>query len=286
MCLLCRKFYADKKIYNIQKHFDTNHKDVNNQFPLSSGKRFREILRLKENLASEKRVVKVFLDSNELITLATYKIAFTLAKYGKAYGDGEMVKELLSSTIEILCENIEEETKTKILKQINCLALSHQTIARRIEDIANEMENSLKENLRTCLAFSLQTDESNDVRDISQLIFWVRFITTEYDIREEMLGFVPLELHTCGVDILNAFHSIQNKFNLDVHKFASISTDGAPAMIGSKVGFVTRLKRELKEKEVNSPLISYHCIIHQENLCAKVLGANSNLLDTVTKVNI
>jgi len=44
----------------------------------------------------------------------------------------------------------------------------------------------------------------------------------------------------------------------------SITTDGSPSMTGEKAGFVS-----LFTKEVGHLVIGFHCIIHEEALCAK-----------------
>ena len=44
----------------------------------------------------------------------------------------------------------------------------------------------------------------------------------------------------------------------------AITTDGAPAMIGRKNGLVSKLKQE------NPVILNLHCVIHQENLTAKM----------------
>ena len=47
-------------------------------------------------------------------------------------------------------------------------------------------------------------------------------------------------------------------------KVVSVTTDGAPSMTGKKAGFVS-----LFTKEIGHAVIGFHCIIHEESLCAK-----------------
>ncbi len=44
----------------------------------------------------------------------------------------------------------------------------------------------------------------------------------------------------------------------------SVATDGAPSMRGAQKGFVTLLQKSLGRK-----LLTFHCILHQEALCAQ-----------------
>ena len=74
---------------------------------------------------------------------------------------------------------------------------------------------------------------------------------------------------TTGEDILNGFYRVVKEMSLDLHKLISVTTDGAPAMVGSKKGFVTLLDKQLKSDGFNQDLLEFHYIIHQEALCAK-----------------
>lgn len=104
-------------------------------------------------------------------------------------------------------------------------------------------------------------------------------------IEDNILAFVPLTERTQAVDILKAFKTIEIRFNLDLTKLVSVCTDGAPAMIGVHGGFVALLKKYVAEKTENCNIISYHCIIHQENLCAEIVEKDCTVLTTVTKVS-
>lgn len=282
-CLLCRLEFSDNKKYSVERHFHNNHNEIDAKFPLQSDKRSQEILRLKYCLVSEQKVVKKYVETNELVTCASFQISYTLAKNGKAYSDGEMYKNLLQSSIETLCTNLEEKTKSYLLNNVKMLQLSHQTVCRRVIDIGDEIESQLKINLKNCTAFSLALDETTDVCHTSQLVFWVR-----YDLngafREDILALIPTGLTTRGLDVLNALKEVCSRFELDLKKLVSVATDGAPSMVGKTNGFVKLLKDYLKEIGAQKELISYHCIIHQQNLCAKALGKDDNVLPTITKV--
>ena len=86
---------------------------------------------------------------------------------------------------------------------------------------------------------------------------------------------------TRGEDIFNGFMEIAEKFNLDFNKLASVTTDGAPAMISSNVGFVAHIREKSSQD-----LLSFHCIIHQESLCAQMAGNDDlkHVMSTVVKI--
>ena len=60
-------------------------------------------------------------------------------------------------------------------------------------------------------------------------------------------------------------------------------TDGARAMVGNNEGFVVLLQKEpeLEGKD----FVQYHCLIHQENLCAKTIGFENVMKAIVTLIN-
>lgn len=285
ICLICRHDFTENKKYAFERHFNRNHSDINAKFKPSSKERVEKVSKLKEELTSEQKVVKKFLSTNEVVARASYEIAYEIAKHGKSYTDGEFHKNLMQSTIEILCENWDEKQRAQLLEKVKMLPASHQTISRRINDIASEIEANLKCDLDQCKSFSLALDETTDIKDMSQLLFWIRYAVAG-GTEETILALVPLEERTRGVDVFNAFLKVVERFSLDLRKLESVCTDGAPPMLGKDIGFVALLKKYVAEHFDHQFLISYHCIIHQENLCAKALEKNCSILKTVTKVSV
>ena len=76
---------------------------------------------------------------------------------------------------------------------------------------------------------------------------------------------------TKGVDIRDAVCRSLDAYNVNLASMVGVTTDGAPAMVGSRAGAVSLLS----EKVVNNggeKLVRYHCIIHQEALAAQTLN--------------
>lgn len=283
MCLICRHEFADNKKYNVETHFNKYHHTMNEKFPPSTEQRTKEILRLKGVLQSEQNIVKNFFSTSHLVSRASYEIAFNIAKHGKSYSDGEFYKQLMQKTVATLCENWDDKVKTPLLNNMKTLSLSHQTISRRTNEIAADIEGNLKHDLEECKSFSVALDETTDISDMSQLLFWVRYFKNG-QIKENILSLVPLTEQTRAVDIFDAFMAVVVRFNLDLKKCVSVCTDGAPAMIGIHAGFAVLLKKYIAENFNTSFFVSYHCVIHQENLCAKALNSDCDVLKTVTTV--
>ena len=73
---------------------------------------------------------------------------------------------------------------------------------------------------------------------------------------------------------------LKNFRGIDVKKIFSVTRDSAPAMIGQHRGFVN-----LIEQTIRHPVMKLHCVVHQENLCAKISNsALNNVMSTVTKI--
>ncbi|XP_029160186.1 general transcription factor II-I repeat domain-containing protein 2B-like [Nylanderia fulva] len=136
---------------------------------------------------------------------------------------------------------------------------------------------SVIEGLKSCTYFSLCLDESTDIRHMSQLSIFIRIVQDDFSYVEELLDFVSLHDTTTGLDIFLAVDDSLKKFDIDFSKCSSVTTDGAKAMTGSKIGFAG----QLKQRNINIPII--HCIIHQEALSGKVIKL-STAMETVTKI--
>ena len=76
---------------------------------------------------------------------------------------------------------------------------------------------------------------------------------------------------TTGANIFSKVLNAFDKFVSDLSTLCGIATDGARAMSGTGIGFVGLLKSTWKEKNVSDNIVIFHCIIHQQNLCAKSL---------------
>ncbi|CAJ1079930.1 PREDICTED: general transcription factor II-I repeat domain-containing protein 2-like, partial [Xyrichtys novacula] len=171
------------------------------------------------------------------------------------------------------------KNKDAIIKQISKLQLSDSTLCRHVEDISDNLFFKLIEDLKKASHFSLALDESTDVLDTAQLMIWVRFFNGKC-FNEELLALLPLTGQTRGEDVcltvMNFFRGPGK--DTDLGKLVSVTTDGAPSMVGRETGLVALLRKELEVPN----FLSYHCIIHQEQLCCKL--RSGELKTTMGKV--
>lgn len=160
-------------------------------------------------------------------------------------------------------------------------SLSRFTVARRIDDLSENIEVSLKQRISKCSAFSIALDESTDLSDTAQLVVFIRGVTDDFEVIEEFLDMASMKSTTTGQDICEDVIKLMKKFEIDSSKLVGITTDGAPSMVGKYNGFVKRFLDAIQTEDV---LVS-HCIIHQENLCSKVLDFGEVMKNVVSCVN-
>ena len=96
--------------------------------------------------------------------------------------------------------------------------------------------------------------------------------------QEDLLGLTALKTSTRGEDIYLAIKEMLRKRGIDPKQVVSITTDGAPAMVGREKGAVARMKED------NPELISYHCIIHQSVLCAALSDEYAEVMTTMMRM--
>ncbi|GBN18726.1 hypothetical protein AVEN_77584-1 [Araneus ventricosus] len=86
--------------------------------------------------------------------------------------------------------------------------------------------------------------------------------------KEELLGFLPQSGQPRGDDIANAVQKCLEDNGIDINKIVSIATDGARSMTGIHRGVTSIL-----QKKINHENLTFHCIIHQDALCAQTFPA-------------
>ncbi|KAG8222172.1 hypothetical protein J437_LFUL001263 [Ladona fulva] len=107
-------------------------------------------------------------------------------------------------------------------------------------------------------------DEPTDITDTAELAVMVRMVFYNFAVKEDLLKLLPMKAHTT---------------DMPLHKLSAITTDEAPAIVGNINGFIALCK---KDKSFPN-FLSYHCIIHQEVLCGRILPFE-HVIKIVTKI--
>ncbi|GFV01332.1 general transcription factor II-I repeat domain-containing protein 2A [Trichonephila clavipes] len=132
----------------------------------------------------------------------------------------------------------------------------------------SDLADQLTKGITNCICFSLQFDEFVDVVDISQPCIFVRMDFQDMSIKEEILTILPLKKKTRGEDVYCDFKKYIEEKNIPFYKVVSMTTDGVPSITDTVNGFLAICMRD----DDFSHFLSYHCIIHQQALCCKILN--------------
>ena len=142
------------------------------------------------------------------------------------------------------------------------VSLSRKTAARRIEAIGEDQTSPLKGLVPSFQLFSLALDESTDIDDTAQLLIFVRCITENFEITEELLSLESMKDITTGEDIFECVENTLRTMELPWQKMVSVNTDGCSSLTGKNVGLLKRLSNRVAEVDCTRGLIFLHCMIH------------------------
>ena len=243
----------------LKRHFSTNHSHLSN-------KTVNYFQRLLDSQQKQRKVFKRKVIISDKAQEASYLVAELVAKKMKSH---TIAASLIMPACKIIVRTmLGEEAECEVSK----VSVSDNTISRRVDDLSNNISGILSEMLQNN-NFALQVDETSDITGKAQLLAFVRF-ENEGEIMENFLCCKELPETTKGHDIFNILSSY-------LELCVGICTDGAPSMIGSVQGFVSRVK------EKNSEVITTHCFLHREVLVSKSIGNDlKQVLDiTVNMVN-
>ncbi|XP_013000519.1 protein FAM200A isoform X1 [Cavia porcellus] len=268
LCVLCSKSIVCRTS-SVRRHFDTNHKSV-----AELGETER-----KEFLEGKLRKYHFqylsfcnYLSKTNHLTAASFQISLSIVKHGKPLSDGDFIKMAMLSGSNSLFHDF--PNKDKIIQRISEMPLSRNTVKDRVLRMASDVSQQLGTDLQEAACYSMCLDESTDLNNHVSLAVILRYAVGDM-MREELVKLASLPGRIQGIDIYNAVMEAFLSQNLRPEKVVSITSDGAPCMVGTTSGFI-----QFFVKEAKHPVIQFHCIIHQEAL----YGRESNKkLDDILK---
>ncbi|XP_073436047.1 general transcription factor II-I repeat domain-containing protein 2-like [Dendrobates tinctorius] len=262
------------RTWNINRHFETNHSQL---LKKSEDERKEYISRQLHLYKSQSNSMHKFIKCSTNLMSASLSIAHSIDQHGKAISEGEFIKETLLRCAPVLFDDM--QNKDAIIKRISELPLSRNIIKHRIMRLNTNVQHQLKRDISECKYFSISLDETTDVTSHAQLAIIGRY-SDGLTMREELIKLVSVPTSTSGSEICKVVIQTFRDLSIDISKVVSVTTDGAPNMVGKKVGFV-----KLFTDAIGHPIVPFHCIIHQEALCAKAGFTDLNdLMSVVTKI--
>ncbi|UYV78542.1 hypothetical protein LAZ67_16001943 [Cordylochernes scorpioides] len=162
LCLICNESIAVLKEYNMKRIVRTEKCEA-----------------LKRGLKSQQSLFTKVKTEQEAATRASFRVALEIAKRGTPFTDGEMIKECIIAVVEEMCPE-----KVNLLKTVS---MSANTVARRVENIAENISSQRFDKNGHVEWFSLALDESTDVSDTAQVLIYIRGVNKSYEVHEELL---------------------------------------------------------------------------------------------------
>ena len=277
LCLLCLESLSVLKECNVKRHYDSKHAATMDG--IQGKMRAEKVEDLKRKLHSQQNTLRKPTGEAEAVVQVSCVLAQKIAAKSRPFADGEFIKECMDAAVKILCPS-----QASLFSKIS---LSRQTITRRIEDLAENIENALKKATSDFVFYSVAFDESTDMSDTAQLAIFIRGVDSNFVVTEEMLRLYPMTGTTKGTDISKAVKdTLVDRFSLSLKNLSGIATDGAPSMTGRKEGAVTLLRNEALKSGVTHTILHYHCIIHQDHLCAASIRTSTVMKDVTKIVNL
>ena len=263
-CLICNEKLSNNKNSNLERHFQLKHAKFAADHPVGT-ERKSAIAVLVEKFEGRKNSFKKWIASPNSTTAASFVAAREIVKRGKPFTDGEYMNDSFIKMSEHLFSDF--KNKTEIIQKIKDMPLSAKTVKERAIKMANNITDQQIKDINSAPAFSIACDEWCDVTDIEQTALLCRYMNSDGP-QEEMIELIPLKGQTRGEDICDAVLQCLNDKGIHTGHLISVATDGAPIMRGSQKGFVTLL-----QKALDRDLLAFHCILHQEALCAQTFPA-------------
>ena len=204
-------------------------------------------------------------------------VSSLIAKRMKPFTDAEFIKECTLA--------IANEVRPEKKLLFESIPLSARTVTRKVEVISENFKLQLNNKCTNFDYFSLAFDESTDACNTAQLAIFIRGITGNFDVIEEFAELIAMKGTTRREDIDQAILECTGRMQLDLSKFVSATTDGAPAMVGPHKDAIAVLQIHVASLGFSNTIIKLQCIIHQEVLASKVTHLDmTGLMSTVVKI--
>lgn len=188
--------------------------------------------------------------------VASFQVAYNIAKDSKSFSDGAFVKK-------------------------NVLWKCWST--KWIDSFGTMLTTSLKGKLHHAKYISIALDESTDIRSAALLLIFVRGIDDNFKTLEQLAVVRHMNGRTTGNFFFKVYDSAASELDIDYCKLVSATTDGCPSMVENASGIVVHLARKVGALPGrHDPIVFLHCLINQEQICKSTLRM-SHVTDMVTK---
>ena len=196
------------------------------------------------------------LSPDQAVSLAPYKLAYTITKYKMPFNKCEAMVEFARCA----------DPQSKVFSRMAC---SRKTITTKAVELHEKvLKSELKKGIERSPFWSLIVDESTDSATQEQMALYVRFIDTMNKcISTKFLQLEQIRGHPNASNICSTIMRVieSDCFKLPCKNLVGLATDGASVLLSPRNGVVGLLRKKL----ANPKLFSQHCCPHRLVLAAK-----------------
>uniref|UniRef100_A0A0L8H4L9 Uncharacterized protein n=1 Tax=Octopus bimaculoides TaxID=37653 RepID=A0A0L8H4L9_OCTBM len=173
-------------------------------------------------------------------TEASFVMSWNIARTKRPYSDGEFKN--IAEVVAMFDPN-----NTRLQQLIAQTPVSRQPTEKRISQI------------------------SAKVADNPQLAVFIRYVSSDVTVKEEMLDLVALKETASSVDIKNALDRTLTHADVPLNKLVSVATGGAPAMVGENVVLIALMKKMIPAFQNFSLFIALFVVAARYFKCEDVM---------------
>ncbi|XP_025414193.1 zinc finger MYM-type protein 1-like [Sipha flava] len=134
--------------------------------------------------------------------------------------------------------------------------------------ISEYIFSNIKQEIKQCMFYSAQIDDTIDITQKTQCSIILRFVNKNSELVERFLGFHNVSDDHTAEELFNLIASVLNKFDIE-KKLVGQCYDGTSVMAGNLTGLQNRVKN------IAPNAIFIHCLVHRLNLVLQN-GCNMN----------
>uniref|UniRef100_K7FCM9 DUF4371 domain-containing protein n=1 Tax=Pelodiscus sinensis TaxID=13735 RepID=K7FCM9_PELSI len=211
-------------------------------------------------------LTREFYNETSNAVCASYIVAYKVAQAKKPH---TIVEQLVLPCAKEMVRLVPGEEGTR---KLNDISVSNDTVSRLTNEISQNINEQVVDEIKNFIQMNaIQLDELTDVTLCSQLLVFTRYMV-EGDFKDKFLFCKTLDTTTKAQDVMEIVKIFFEVHGLDWVNIVGVTTDGAPAMMGSRSDFQTLVKR-------GAPMVTgVHHFIHREALASKTLPDQLNAI--------
>ena len=134
------------------------------------------------------------------------------------------------------------------------ISLSASSVARRTEELGENIVAQLQQKAENFLWYSLAMDESTDLTSTSQPLIFIRGVNLNFEITERLASVCSMHRTTTGEDLFLEVEKTLQCYRLHWNKLQCITVDGGKNTAGLKKGLVRRIMSKLEDLHLRKAL--------------------------------